>query len=69
VLISGDADHEMLARKLRALKTHVILVTWDPAHTGSTSRFLKEEVCTHIDIGQLLSNDSTLSQKVCRVEK
>ena len=69
VLISGDADHEMLARKLRALKTHVILVTWDPAHTGSTSRFLKEEVCTHIDIGQLLSNDSTLSQKICRVEK
>jgi uncharacterized LabA/DUF88 family protein len=69
VLVSGDADHEMLARKLRALKTHVILVTWDPAHTGSTSRFLKEEVCTHIDIGQLLSNDSTLSQKICRVEK
>lgn len=66
VMISGDADHEMLARKLRALKTHVILVTWDPAHTGSTSRFLKEEVCTHIDIGQLISNDSTLTQKLCR---
>jgi len=28
VLISGDADHEMLARKLKALKTHVILMTW-----------------------------------------
>ena len=50
VLISGDADHEMLARKLKALKTHTILLTWDPAHTGSTSRFLSEEVCTHIDI-------------------
>jgi len=50
VLISGDADHEMLARKLKALKTHTILLTWDPANTGSTSRFLSEEACTHIDI-------------------
>ena len=60
VLISGDADHEMLARKLKALKTHVILLTWDPANTGSTSRFLKEEVCTHIDINKLIAEDSTL---------
>ena len=27
VLISGDADHEMLAKKLKALKTHVVLLT------------------------------------------
>ncbi len=60
VLISGDADHEMLARKLKALKTHVILLTWDPANTGSTSRFLKEEVCTHIDMNKLIAGDSTL---------
>lgn len=60
VLISGDADHEMLARKLKALKTHVILLTWDPANTGSTSRFLKEEVCTHIDMNKLIAEDSTL---------
>ena len=66
VLISGDADHEMLARKLRALKTHVVLVTWDPAHTGSTSRFLKEEVCTHLDITQMISNDKTLAQRLCK---
>ena len=62
VLISGDADHEMLARKLKALKTHVILLTWDPANTGSTSRFLKEEVCTHIDMNKLISEDNTLFQ-------
>lgn len=62
VLISGDADHEMLARKLKALKTHVILLTWDPANTGSTSRFLKEEVCTHIDMNKLTSEDNTLLQ-------
>jgi hypothetical protein len=50
----------MLARKLKALKTHVILLTWDPANTASTSRFLKEEVCTHIDMNKLTAADSTL---------
>ena len=60
VLISGDADHEMLARKLKALKTHVILLTWDPAGTASTSRFLKEEVCTHIDMNRLVEADKEL---------
>lgn len=64
VLISGDADHEMLARKLKALKTHVLLLTWDPAHTGSTSRFLSEEVCTHIDIGKLLTDSKELSDRL-----
>lgn len=62
VLISGDADHEMLARKLKALKTHVILLTWDPANTASTSRFLKEEVCTHIDMNSMIATDSSLLQ-------
>jgi len=66
VLISGDADHEMLARKLRALKTHVILVTWDPDNTGSTSRFLREEVFTHIDIGALIRKDESLLQSLRR---
>ena len=60
VLISGDADHEMLARKLKALKTHVILLTWDPANTASTSRFLKEEVCTHIDMNKLVEDNKEL---------
>jgi uncharacterized LabA/DUF88 family protein len=60
VLISGDADHEMLARKLKALKTHVILLTWDPANTASTSRFLKEEVCSHIDMNSAIAEDETL---------
>ena len=60
VLVSGDADHEMLARKLKALKTHVILLTWDPANTASTSRFLKEEVCTHFDMNAILAEDSRL---------
>ena len=62
VLISGDADHEMLARKLKALKTHVVLLTWDPANTASTSRFLKEEVCTHIDMNSIIDADKSLLQ-------
>ena len=64
VLISGDADHEMLARKLKALKTHVILLTWDPAHTASTSRFLKEEVCTHFDMNALIEADPSLQTRL-----
>lgn len=64
VLISGDADHEMLARKLKALKTHVILLTWDPANTNSTSPFLREEVCMHIDLGALTRTDHALSQRL-----
>ncbi|MBE6241485.1 MAG: NYN domain-containing protein [Bacteroidales bacterium] len=64
VLISGDADHEMLARKLKALKAHVMLLTWDPAHTGSTSRFLSEEVCAHIDIGKLISESQETANRL-----
>lgn len=60
VLISGDADHEMLARKLKALKTHVILLTWDPANTASTSRFLREEVCSHFDMNKAVAEDDSL---------
>jgi uncharacterized LabA/DUF88 family protein len=64
VLISGDADHEMLARKLKALKTHTILLTWDPANTGSTSRFLSEEVCTHIDVSREVESDPNLLKRL-----
>ena len=54
----------MLARKLKALKTHTILLTWDPAHTGSTSRFLSEEVCTHMDIMKMAGKDPDLLKKL-----
>ena len=66
VLISGDADHEMLARKLKALKTHVILLTWDPANTASTSRFLKEEVCEHYDMNTLIAADPSLLNRLTK---
>ena len=66
VLISGDADHEMLARKLKALKTHVILLTWDPANTASTSRVLKEEVCEHYDMNTLIAVDPSLLNRLTK---
>lgn len=69
VLISGDADHEMLARKLKAIKTYTVLLTWDPAATGSTSRFLSEEVCTHADMDKLTSADPTLLKLLTYTEK
>ena len=64
VLISGDADHEMLARKLKALKPHTILLTWDPANTGSTSRFLSEEVCTHISLRKETTDNPDLLKRL-----
>lgn len=64
VLISGDADHEMLARKLKALKTYTILMTWDPACTGSTSRFLSEEVCSHADMNKITALDPILLKRL-----
>ena len=67
ILISGDADHEMLARKLKALKTHVVLLTWDPANTNSTSRFLSEEVCTHLDINKLINADEALKKSLLKL--
>lgn len=60
VLITGDADHEMLIRKLKALKTHVILLTWDPDQTGSTARLLREEACTHLEVSKLMEEDKEL---------
>jgi len=66
VLITGDADHEMLARKLKALKTHVVLLTWDPANTASTSRFLKEEVCSHFDMNSAIAADASLLTTLTR---
>ena len=53
VLITGDADHEMLARKIKALKKQVVLLTWNFATPDSTSPALKEECTFHIDLAQL----------------
>ena len=52
VLVTGDADHEMLARKIKALKKQVVLLTWNFSTSDSTSIALKEESTFHIDLAQ-----------------
>ena len=65
VLITGDADHEMIARKLKALKSRVLLLTWNMSEQPSTSRFLKEEANWHIELGDECAKDKTLLDKLC----
>lgn len=67
VLITGDADHEMLMRKLKALKIHTVLLTWDVAEnkTTSTAKLLKDEACTHIEVNKLLIEDAKLLNEIC----
>lgn len=66
VLITGDADHEMLVRKLKALKCKVILLTGDFGEGSATSRLLSEEVNIHIDLGELFAEDAELMDTICR---
>ncbi len=66
VLVTGDADHEMLARKLKSLKTCVILLTWDLGDQTSTSRFLQEEVSWHIELSKECIADTTLMKALCK---
>lgn len=68
VLITGDADHEMLIKKLKALKIHTILLTWDVSADKSTStaKLLKEEACTHIELNQLALADKDFILQICK---
>lgn len=67
VLITGDADHEMLMRKLKALKIHTILLTWDvdESRTTSTAKLLRDEACTHIELSKLVAEDPHLLADIC----
>ncbi len=68
VLITGDADHEMLLRKLKAQKIRAILLTWDVTQgtTTSTARMLREEAYAHIELSELVANDKNLLNSLCR---
>ncbi len=65
VLMTGDADHEMLVKKLKALKTRVVLLTWNLGEQSSTSRFLTEEVCHHIELSEMVLADRALLNDIC----
>ena len=68
VLITGDADHEMLVRKLKALKINVILLTWDVLANKSTStaKLLRDEACIHIEINKLVEINPDLLNHLCQ---
>lgn len=68
VLITGDADHEMLIRKLKALKIPVILLTWDVSkdQLSSTAPLLREEACIHVELSKKIAEDYSLMNKLCR---
>ena len=67
-LITGDADHEMLVRKLKALKINVALLTWNASenNTTSTSKLLKDEACIHIELGDRVAEDPELFRTLCK---
>ncbi|WP_300698216.1 NYN domain-containing protein [Bacteroides sp.] len=67
VLITGDADHEMLIRKLKSLKIYTILLTWDVSDDKSTStaKLLKDEACTHLELSNLITKEKDLLKKLC----
>lgn len=65
VLITGDADHEMLVRKIKALKKQVVLVTWNVVDRQATSPALKEEVTMHIDLDEIAAEDPSLLDRIC----
>lgn len=66
ILITGDADHEMLVKKLKALKVNVILLTWNIGLTSSSSPFLEEEACTHIELSEKVAADTSLLSKITK---
>lgn len=67
VLITGDADHEMLIRKLKALKINVLLLTWNVSenNTTSTAKLLKEEACVHMELSSLVAKNPQLFNELC----
>lgn len=65
VLVTGDADHEMLIKKLKALKVRVVLLTWNLSEQSSTSRLLREEAGLHIELSRLVQEDKALLSELC----
>lgn len=64
VMITGDADYEMLARKLKSLKIPAILLSWHYDDQDPTAKALKEEISFQISINSLLKVDPSLSNYI-----
>ncbi len=60
VMITGDADYEMLARKLKSLKIPSVLLSWHYDDQDPTAKALKEEISFQMNINSLLQADPSL---------
>lgn len=60
VMITGDADFEMLARKLKSLKIPPILLSWYYDEQDATAKALKEEISFQMNINSLMKADESL---------
>ena len=65
VLVTGDADHEMLARKLNAVKIKTVLLTWNLDSHSSTSRLLHDEAWHHIELKNECRKEASLMTRIC----
>ncbi len=64
VLITGDADHEMLVRKLKALKIKTILLTWNLSEAEATAAALRDEAGQHWELSELVEHNPRLKKKL-----
>ena len=64
VLITGDADHEMLVRKLKALKIKTVLLTWNLTDVDMTSSLLRDEAGQHWELSQMVDGDPQLRKMI-----
>ena len=64
VMITGDADYEMLARKLKSLKIPAILLSWHYDNQDPTAKALRDEISFQININSLLKADPSLINKI-----
>jgi len=64
VMITGDADYEMLARKLKSLKIPSILLSWHYDDQDPTAKALKEEISFQMNINSLLQADPSLKNYI-----
>ena len=64
VMITGDADFEMLARKLKCLKIPPILLSWYYDEQDATAKALKEEISFQMNINSLMKADESLKGSI-----
>ncbi len=62
VLITGDADHEMLVRKLKALKIKTVLLTWNLTDVDATSPLLRDEAGQHWELSAITEENLQLKR-------